>query len=148
MTFTLLEAMGGGADSQHKGFITEADLEAYMMTRIGYMKIQTEYHVDEHFLSYSDLRGLCLSTDGKSPGCYTNYGYDPKVKITEETRGQGPREPSVAERTADLGTDYALILAGDTYDHWPKLNNPIYDAQTLQQELIQNFGYADRKSVV
>jgi hypothetical protein len=92
-------------------------------------------------LSYSDLRGLCLSTALMSPACDTNYGYDPKAKITEETRGMPDRTPSAAQQPADRGKDYALILASDTYDHWKRLNNPIYDAQTLQQELIQNFGY-------
>jgi len=147
LTYTLLQAMQGGADPDHKGFITEADLEGYMMSHLNYNLM--EYGVghrslssSEQLLSYSDLRGLCLSTDGKSPGCYTNYGYDPEAKIAEETRGQGPREPSAVQQAAARGTDYALILAGNTYDHWPKLNNPIYDAQTLQQELIQNFGYA------
>ncbi len=147
MTYTLLEAMKGGADTDHKGYITEADLEGYMMAHMGYMTIkpgnnQSDYQLSEQLLSYSELRGLCLSTVPKSPGCKTDYGYDPKAKVTEETRGQGPREHLTAQQPVDRGTDYALILAGDTYDHWKRLNNPIYDAQTLQQELIQNFGYA------
>ena len=139
MTYTLLQAMQGGADPDHKGFITESDLEGYMMAHMGR---DAGPGVVEQLLSYSDLRGLCLSTAGKYRGCNPEYGYDPKAGTTEETRGQGPREFSAAQQAAAHGTDYALILAGNTYDHWRKLNNPIYDAQTLQQELIQNFGYA------
>jgi uncharacterized caspase-like protein len=149
MTFTLLEAMKGGADPNQKEYITESDLEGYMMTHMGDMKIKTEkvpngYHLREQLLSYSDLRGLCLSaTVSNYPrDCNTYYGYNPDVKNTKEKRGFGPSEPSAAEQAAARGTDYALILASNTYDHWPKLNNPIYDAQTLRQELIQNFGYA------
>ncbi|MGP8270184.1 MAG: caspase domain-containing protein [Terracidiphilus sp.] len=147
MTYTLLEAMKGGADTDHKGYITEADLEGFMMAHMGYMIIKQErdrsaYQLSEQLLSYSDLRGLCLATATRSPRCKTDYGYDPKANVKQETRGQGPREPSTARQPADRGTDYALILAGDTYDHWKRLNNPIYDAQTLRQELIQNFGYA------
>jgi hypothetical protein len=34
-----------------------------------------------------------------------------------------------------------LIFAGDRYAHWDPLNNPIYDAEILKQELDTNYGY-------
>jgi hypothetical protein len=147
MTYTLLKAMQGGADPDHKGFITEADLEGYMMSHMNFMNVQTASQLTEQLISFSDLRGLCLSAADNAHNCNGSYGYDPGVKITDETRGQGPRKPSAAQEAADRGTDYALILAGDTYDHWPKLSNPIYDARTLREELIQNFGYANENII-
>jgi uncharacterized caspase-like protein len=143
LTSTLLAAMNGDADPTHKGIITEAELEGYMMAHIE--DDPTNRHA-EQLLSYSDLRGLCLadSRAALSPldsDCNYAYGYDPDLARAEKTRALNPEEPSAAQQTATRGSDYALILASDRYDHWPSLNNPIYDGQTLQKELIENYGY-------
>jgi uncharacterized caspase-like protein len=148
MTYTLLQAMQGAADPNHLGYITESALEGYMMTHTADMSIVSKadgksYQLEgEMLLSYSDLRGLCLSNSGNSSSCNTAYGYDPSVKSVEETRGFPSTRPSPAQQALARGTDYAVILAGDTYEHWPSLQNPIYDAKTLQQELIENYGYS------
>lgn len=146
LTSALLEAMHGSADANHDGVITEAELEGYMMGRIQDLIHSTYQQYDEQLLSYSDLRGLCLSS--KKPrfetDCNSTFGYarDSRDEVMEKVRGPQPEEPSATEQAEARGTDYALILAGNTYDHWPKLDNPIYDAQVLQSELIQNFGYS------
>jgi uncharacterized caspase-like protein len=142
MTSSLLDAMKSNSEIGRKGFITEADLEGYMMSHMGQLNVAVGG--DEQLLSYSDLRGLCLSVTEISQGmndCQASYGYDPHVH-GPEMRGVEVEAPPVDERAANRGTDYALILAGDNYDHWRKLDNPIYDAQSLQKELVQNFGYA------
>jgi len=36
---------------------------------------------------------------------------------------------------------YALLFATDEYDTWPKLQNPIYDAKTIEHELKENYGF-------
>jgi hypothetical protein len=145
LTYSLIRAMQGGATANGKGFITEADLEGYMMANISYNKVDAakpaRYLADEQLLSYSDLRGLCLAmSDPTDRGCDELYGYDPKAN-TQATRGFVQKPPAPVDEALTRGTDYALILAGDTYDHWKKLDNPIYDAKTLEQELIQNYGY-------
>lgn len=142
LTLALLQAMRGDADTNHDGVISEAELEGYVMAHIH------SGFGDEQLLSYSDLRGLCLSTrDAPSEvnakeSCDQSYGYDPSIQLKAKTRGPQPEDATVTERAQPRGTDYALILAGNTYEHWPKLDNPIYDAQILQSELIQNFGYS------
>jgi hypothetical protein len=142
MTSSLLDAMKSTSEISRKGFITEADLEGHMMSHMGQLNVAVGG--DEQLLSYSDLRGLCLSVTDMSQGmndCKASYGYDPQVK-SPKMRGVEVEAPPVDEQAANRGTDYALILAGDNYDHWRKLDNPIYDAQSLQKELVQNFGYA------
>ncbi len=142
MTSSLLDAMKSTSEIGRKGFITEADLEGHMMSHMGQLNV--EVGGDEQLLSYSDLRGLCLSVTDTSRGmkdCQASYGYDPHVN-NPKMRGVEVEAPPVEEQAANRGTDYALILAGDNYDHWRKLDNPIYDAQSLQKELVQNFGYA------
>jgi len=142
MTSSLLDAMKSTSEIGRKGFITEADLEGHMMSHMGQLNV--EVGGDEQLLSYSDLRGLCLSVTDMSQGmndCKASYGYDPQVK-GPKMRGVEVEAPPVDEQAVNRGTDYALILAGDNYDHWRKLDNPIYDAQSLQKELVQNFGYA------
>jgi uncharacterized caspase-like protein len=39
------------------------------------------------------------------------------------------------------GTDYALLFAGDDYQHWPHLNNPIHDVETMAQVLQDHYGF-------
>ncbi len=143
LTYTLLAAMNGNADPSHHGVVTEAELEGYMMAHI---QVDPTNITAEQLLSYSDLRGLCLADSRTAPSssdraCNYAYGYDPDLVRAEKTRALAPAEPTVAEQTAARGTDYALILASDNYDHWPSLNNPIYDGQTLQKELVENYGY-------
>ena len=58
-----------------------------------------------------------------------------------KTRGATPEDPTPEEKAETIGTDYALVLAGNVYDHWPGLENPIYDTETLRSELVTNFGY-------
>jgi hypothetical protein len=144
LTSTLLAAMKGDADLSHKGVITEAELEGYMMAHI---QIDSTNIQAEQLLSYSDLRGLCLADwrSSLSPAdtdCNYAYGYDPGFARTEKTRALIADEGTPTEEAPMRGTDYALILATDSYDHWPGLKNPILDAQTLQRELVQNYGYA------
>lgn len=38
--------------------------------------------------------------------------------------------------------DYALIFATDNYDNWPALNNPVFDGNTIKQELESNYGFS------
>ena len=153
MTSALLDGMAGGADTQHTGYITEAELEGYMMAQLsslakGHHFLSKPEEFDEELLSYSDLRGLCLSSGtSQNPDCDPEYGYNPEWKPTEASRGMDVIEPPADEKPAERGTDYALILASDKYDHWPSLNNPIYDAQTLEQELVQNYDYAKQNIV-
>ena len=147
LTYSLLEGMKGAADPNGQGFITEASLEGYMMLQTADVTIkgiagQKPAHMGEMLLSYSDLRGLCLATAGPTADCNTSYGYDPSVKATEETRGFPRNEPSPVQEAVARGTDYAIILAGNNYDHWPALHNPVYDASSVQQELVENYGYA------
>jgi hypothetical protein len=37
--------------------------------------------------------------------------------------------------------DYALFIATDKYDQWSDLVNPVYDAETIERELRENFGF-------
>lgn len=144
LTYALLEGMRGAADTNHDGVITEAELEGYLMSRIQDL-VNSNNLPDEQLLSHSDLRGLCLFSRRPESSCERLYGYNPSVQI-HKMRGVEPDQPSVSEQAKSRGTDYALILAGDKYDHWPRLENPEYDAQTLQRELIQNFGYLEKMS--
>jgi len=39
------------------------------------------------------------------------------------------------------GKDYALLIATDNYQNWPRLNNPIHDAKTIADDLRSNYGF-------
>jgi len=141
LTQALLDGMAGAADVNHDGVITEGELEGYVMAHI---PVFTE---EEQLISYSNLRGLCLSSKNPKAYCNVDYGFDERVNLwdrrvqpSDAKRGLSAEDPA-ATKSPSLGTDYALILAGDNYDHWSRLSNPIYDSQTLSKELIANFGY-------
>lgn len=39
------------------------------------------------------------------------------------------------------GKDYALLIATDQYDELDPLNNPVFDVNTIKQELIERYGF-------
>ncbi|MGH9928936.1 MAG: caspase family protein, partial [Pyrinomonadaceae bacterium] len=39
------------------------------------------------------------------------------------------------------GKDYALLIAGNTYDNWPALPNPVPDATAIEEELKNYYGF-------
>ncbi len=39
------------------------------------------------------------------------------------------------------GTDYALLFATDSYDHWENLRNPLFDAQAIRVALQETYGF-------
>ena len=39
------------------------------------------------------------------------------------------------------GTDYALLFATDSYDHWDNLRNPLFDAQAIRVILQETYGF-------
>ncbi len=51
-------------------------------------------------------------------------------------RVEGTATAMLADRT-----DYALLFGTDEYDEWSDLFNPVKDAQTIAQELEENYGF-------
>lgn len=45
------------------------------------------------------------------------------------------------ENTVRNGKDYALLIATDRYDDLTPLNNPIYDATTIKNDLEELYGF-------
>ena len=125
MTYALLRAMDGEADADHNGIITEAELEAYLLWKIP--SIAEEQNTEVNLASFSNLRSLRL-------------GVLDSTKAAEITRGVD-LTPRAATSSDDFGKDYALIIAGNQYDFWPALVNPIFDAEILDAELKKNYGY-------
>ena len=39
------------------------------------------------------------------------------------------------------GTDYALLFATESYNHWHNLHNPLFDAQAIRVALQENYGF-------
>jgi uncharacterized caspase-like protein len=131
LTYALIQGMKGGADADHNGQITEAKLEGYMTWKIPSILNELGLRPGPQLASYSDLRGLLLGvTDVKKQPTL------PRASPDADTKSAPPASPS-----EDLGRDYALIFAGNNYDHWPTLSNPIYDAEILQKELEKNYRY-------
>ena len=43
--------------------------------------------------------------------------------------------------TLRKGRDFALLIAGNIYDQWPALSNPIPDAEAIEEELKNYYGF-------
>ena len=53
-----------------------------------------------------------------------------------------PPEPSpTPDPPVPIGTNYALLFAVDTYDHWPALRFPLVDALNISRDLEQIYGF-------
>ena len=59
-----------------------------------------------------------------------------------ETRGLKDVEKKLNQRII-LGFQYLLLIASDTYDHWPNLKNPVSDAKEIK-EIITSRYYIDK----
>jgi uncharacterized caspase-like protein len=131
MTYAILEGLKGEADADHDGIITEAELEGYLTWKIPNINANLLKGASSaQLVSRSTLRTLKLAV------------LDHPANASAETRGVRAIPEEKAEASSpDKGKDYYLIFAGDEYANWKKLNNPIYDAEILKQELDKNYGY-------
>jgi len=60
----------------------------------------------------------------------------PTTGIEGRTDNALARAPTVRK-----GKDYALLIAGNSYDQWPALSNPIPDAEAIEDELKNYYGF-------
>jgi uncharacterized caspase-like protein len=58
----------------------------------------------------------------------------PASALTEAVPASGPA-------LLPAGRRWALVVANQAYNHWPKLETPVADAQSVAQVLQQRFGY-------
>ncbi|MCY4569002.1 MAG: caspase family protein [Candidatus Poribacteria bacterium] len=49
--------------------------------------------------------------------------------------------PPLPDPIVPIGRNYALLFAVDTYDHWPKLRYPHFDAINIKQDLEDIYGF-------
>jgi|GEM_PF-2027027 len=63
----------------------------------------------------------------------------PTSRIEGRTDTALARAPSVRK-----GRDFALLIATNTYDQWPVLANPIPDAEAVEEELKNYYGFETR----
>jgi hypothetical protein len=129
LTYALLKGLEGEADADHDGVITEAELEGYLTWKIPSINTKLVNDVSQvQLVSRSTMRTLKLAVLNKTK--------------TPAMRGGGLVADDKTEAgSSSQGKDYYLIFAGDRYAHWDPLNNPIYDAEILKQELDTNYGY-------
>ena len=144
MTYALLFGMAGEADADHDGVITSGELEAYLTWKLP--KIVRQYWPDlvafggpftrsyepeiVNLVSRSNLRELPLRISGSAQrGVTLDLKQSQNELVSDNERGK----------------DYAIIFAGDDYQYWPKLHNPLFDGATLKSELETNYGYAEAK---
>jgi len=66
-----------------------------------------------------------------------------KASVSLENRGFATKAGSIPQTNASNFKNYALLFATDDYRYWPRLNNPIADANTISGELRENYGYSD-----
>jgi hypothetical protein len=57
--------------------------------------------------------------------------------ITQDEESHLPEEVEVTRK----GRDFAILFAGDDYDSWGHLNNPIFDAKSIKEELEGTYGF-------
>lgn len=84
--------------------------------------------------SMAPARILRRYADGRQDGA---QGEQPRrLGIEGRTDTALSRSPSIRR-----GKDFALLIAGDTYDQWPALPNPVKDATAIEDELKNYYGF-------
>ncbi len=80
---------------------------------------------------------------GKNP--VTVVAFDRMGNKAEQTFiiERQPKEvvASSKETVSTNGRNYALLIATDQYDEWDRLNNPIFDAQKIEEELKASYQF-------
>lgn len=56
----------------------------------------------------------------------------------------GAASPTAGAQFARSGKDYALIFATNTYEQWPSLTNPLFDAKAIAMDLSLIYGFEVR----
>ena len=65
-----------------------------------------------------------------------------RVTATDRLGNQSVEEITIfRENYEKTGKDYALLFAVNSYDHWPDLMSPLYDAQTILVDLQNIYGF-------
>jgi len=130
LTYCILLALNGGADADHTGLISEGRLEGYLTWKLPEVaaSLGLVHQQGENLYGYSTLRDMVLSKPAQT------------AKTAEVMRGSQPvPQPDSKD---DPGQDYALFVATDHYaSGWDTLSNPVPDAHTIGQELIDQYGY-------
>lgn len=159
LTYFFLKGLTGPAGDGH---VTEASFEAYLKGLMPQVSAAAKIPMQLH--SWSTLGPLVLSESDahaeamirveleQSSIRQTLQSYHPahaesalssdEQPDEDTTRGQGSRTPSGQSKLVDLGKDYALIVATDHYaPGWRTLQNPLFDARALSDELVHDYGF-------
>ena len=70
-----------------------------------------------------------------------NYGENSiHITATDILGNQSEKKISIY-RLTPIRKNYALLFAVEDYDHWPNLRHPISDAEKIQQDLVNIYGF-------
>jgi uncharacterized caspase-like protein len=61
--------------------------------------------------------------------------------VSEESRAINKQVDMVAQLAVKSRKDYALIFGTNEYDEWTPLTNPVFDAETIAEELKTSYGF-------
>ncbi len=128
-TLALLRGLSGPADAFPKdGRITAWELQAYMYGALAELNAQG---YSQHPASW---------VVGKNFPLLVN---DPVLASRSRGFAVTPEAPPAQVPAAAVPRDYALLIAGDQYSNpaWPRLSNPVFDANTIAQDLKENYGF-------
>lgn len=83
----------------------------------------------------ADPRQLLLDS-GLGPVCYNP---DATASRGVGINAEKPEESEASSNAPPI--NYALVVATDEYSKWPHLSNPVFDAQTIGDELSNRYGF-------
>jgi uncharacterized caspase-like protein len=129
LTYCILQALNGGADVDHTGLVSEGRLEGYLTWKLPEVAASfgLVHQQGENLYGYSTLRDMVL---------------EPAQTAKEAEAMRGSQAVPEPDSKDDPGKDYALFVATDYYANgWDALRNPVHDAHTIGQELIDQYGY-------
>jgi tetratricopeptide (TPR) repeat protein len=150
LTYALLKGINSSVDTGAKGISVKQLLEyarSYVKQRLPLIPNLDQYQRHVEVRSYFGGNDFPLVYEQTSQIRRAHaYG-----RAQQGTPQDQPRRPLEIEGRTDTalsrssgirkGKDYALLIAGNIYEQWPALSNPVTDATAIDGELKNYYGF-------
>ena len=108
------------------------------------VNVSGEVHDDDGVYNVK-VNGMKVSVRGKyfEKTVLLDYEDNPILVTATDKLGKKNEKEILVYRPRNnrAGKDHALLFAVNGYDHWPDLRNPISDAERLQRDLVNIYGF-------
>jgi uncharacterized caspase-like protein len=133
ISYAILETLNPKFDVNGDGLISSAELEAGVAANV--LTAQARSHLEEGSITRAGAvsRGADFAVGKVGPANSLNRGIEKPGQESAADATPAPKQLT--------GKYVAWLIATDHYDHFQNLNNPIRDADAVEDRLSETFGF-------